>query len=45
MAYNSYNKMWESEFDKNVSKKGKVQDINLNQIKFEIRDNYKKDDK
>ena len=31
MAYISYNKLWESDFDNIVSKKDKVQDIKINQ--------------
>ena len=45
MAYISYNKLWESEFDGIVSKRDKLQDININQLKLEVHDTYKKDDK
>ena len=45
MAYISYNKVWKSEFDNIVSKKDKVQDININQLKLEVHDTYKKDEK
>ena len=45
MAYISYNKSWESEFDGIVSKRGKLQDLNINQIKLEVHDTYKKDEK
>ena len=45
MAYISYNKAWESEFHNIVSKKDKVQDMNINQLKLEVRDTYKKDEK
>ena len=45
MAYNSYHKLLESEFDKIVSKKDKVQDMNINQLKLEVHDTYKKDEK
>ena len=45
MAYISYNKIWESEFDNSVSKKVKVQDMNINHLKFEIHDTYEKDEK
>ena len=45
MAYLSYNKFWESEFDNNVSRRDKLQDLNINQIKFEVHDSYKKDEK
>ena len=45
MAYISYNKLWESEFDEIVSKRDKLQDANINQLKLEVHDNYKKDEK
>ena len=45
MAYISYNKLWESEFDGIVSKRDKHQDSNINQLKLEIHDTYKKDEK
>ena len=45
MAYISYNKLWESEFDGIVSKRDKLQDLNINQLKLEIHDSYKKDEK
>ena len=45
MAYISYNKFWESEFDGIVSKKDKLQDLNINQLKLEVYDAYKKDEK
>ena len=45
MAYRSYNKLWESEFDGIVSKKDKLQDSNINQLKLEVHDTYKKDGK
>ena len=45
MAYISYNKLWESEFDGIVSKRDKVQDLNINQLKLEVHDTYKKDEK
>ena len=32
MAYISYNKLWESEFDDIVSKRDKLQDLNINQL-------------
>ena len=37
MAYISYNKLWESEFDNIVSKKDKLQDININETKLSNR--------
>ena len=45
MAYISYNKLWESEFDGIVSKRDKLQDSNISQLKLEINDSYKKDEK
>ena len=45
MAYTSYNKLWESEFDGIVSKRDKLQDANINQLKLEVYDTYKKDEK
>ena len=45
MAYISYNKLWESEFDGIVSKRDKLQDANINQLKLEFYDAYKKDEK
>ena len=45
MAYISYNKFWESEFDGIVSKRDKLQDLNINQLKLEVHDTYEKDEK
>ena len=45
MAYISYNKLWESEFDGVVSKRDKLQDLNINNLKLEVHDTYKKDEK
>ena len=45
MAYISYNKLWESEFDGIVSKRDKLQDSNISQLKLEVNDTYKKDEK
>ena len=45
MAYISYNKLWESEFDGIVSKRDKLQDLNINQLNLEVHDTYKKDEK
>ena len=45
MAYISYNKLWENEFDGIVSKRDKLQDMNFNQLKLEVQDSYKKDEK
>ena len=45
MAHIFYNKLWESEFDGIVSKRDKLQDLNINQIKLEVHDSFKKDEK
>ena len=45
MAYFSYDKLCRSGFFNNVSAKIKMQDINLNQLKFKVNDTYKKDEK
>ena len=45
MAYISYNNLWESEFDGIVSKRDKLQDANISQIKLEVHDTYRKDEK
>ena len=45
MAYISYKKLWESEFDGIVSKRVKLQDANISQLKLEVYDTYKKDEK
>ena len=45
MAYISYNKLWESEFDGFASKRDKLQDLYINQLKLEVHDNHKKDEK
>ena len=45
MAYISYNKLWESEFNGIVSKRDKLQDLNINNLKLEVLDTYKKDEK
>ena len=39
------NKLWESEFDGTVSKRDKLQDLNVNQLKLEVHNTYKKDEK
>ena len=44
MAYISYNKLWESEFDGIVPKRDKLQGSNINRLKLEILDTYKKDE-
>ena len=45
MADKFYNKLWESEFDGVVSKRDKLQDANISQLKVEVYDSYKKDEK
>ena len=45
MAYISYNKLWESEFDGIVSKRDKLQDLNINHLKLKVHNTYKKDEK
>ena len=45
MAYISYNKLWESEFDSIVSRREKLQDLNINQLKLEVHDSFKKYEK
>ena len=45
MAYISYNRLWESEFDGIVSKRDKLQDSNINNLKLEVHDTYKKDER
>ena len=36
MAYISYNKFWESEFEGIVFKRDKLQDMKIYQLKFEV---------
>ena len=45
MAYISYNKLWESQFDGIFSKRDKLKDANISQLKLELHDTYKKDGK
>ena len=45
MAHIFYKKLWESEFDGVVSKRDILQPLNINQIKLEVHDIYKKDQK
>ena len=45
MACIPYNKLREREFDNSVSKTDKLQDMNINQLKLEIHDIYKKDER
>ena len=43
MAFISYNKIWESEFDGIVSKRDNLQGLYINQLKLEVHDTYKKE--
>ena len=45
MVYISYNKLWESEFDGIVSKRDKIKVLNISQLKLQVHDTYKKDEK
>ena len=45
MAYISYDKLWEDEFHNIVSRRDKLEDMNINQTKLEIHDTYKKYEK
>ena len=45
MAYISYIKLWESELYGIVSKRDKLQDLIIKQLKLEVHDTYKKDEK
>ena len=45
MAYISYIKLWESEFDNIVSRRDKLPDLSFNQLKLEVHDTYKRDQK
>ena len=40
MAFISYNRFWESEFDCIVSIKDKLQVLNINQLKLEVHATY-----
>ena len=42
MASKSDNKLWESEFDNIVSKRDKLQDLNINHLKLDVHDSFKK---
>ena len=44
MAYISYNKLWRNEFDGIVSKRDKLKDLNINQLKLEVHHTYKEDE-
>ena len=45
MAYNSFETLGQSDFYNNVCAENRVHDINLNQLKLKVNDNYKKDGK
>ena len=45
MAHIFYHKLWEPKFDCIVSKRDKLQGLNINQLKLEVHDTYKKDEK
>ena len=45
MAYISYNNLWESKFDNTVSKRDKLQDLTINQLKLQVHDTFKRDEK
>ena len=45
MAYIRYIKLSESEFDDIVSKRDKLRALNRNQLKLEVHDTYKKNQK
>ena len=45
MAYKSYNKLWESNFDGIVSERDKLQDANFDQLKVKVNDAYDEDEK
>ena len=42
MACISYNSLWESKFDNIISKRDKLQELNINQLRLEVHDTYKK---
>ena len=44
MANITYKKLWESKFDGILSKRDKLQDLEINQLKLEVHDTYKKDE-
>ena len=45
MAYISYIKLWESEFDGIVSKRDKSQAVDISQLKLKVNEAYKKGEK
>ena len=40
-----YIKLWENEFDNIVSRKDKLQDLHINQLKLQVHDTDRKDEK
>ena len=44
MACKSYNKVWEREFDHIASKRDKLQELNIIQLKLEVKNFYEKKD-
>ena len=42
MAHITYNILWEKEFDGIVSKRDKLEEININQLKLKVHDTYRK---
>ena len=45
MAHIIHKKLWEAEFDGIVSKRNKLQNLIINQLKLEVHDTYEKDEK
>ena len=45
MAYIYYNNLWESKFHNFFSKRDKLQHLKINQLKLEVHDTYKNDEK
>ena len=45
MAYISYIKLWENDFDNIVSERDNLQDSKINQLKLKIHDTYNEDEK
>ena len=45
MAHIRYKTLWESKFDNIVSKREKLQDMNISPLKPEVHDTYKEDEK
>ena len=45
MVFFSYNKLWESEFDGIVSKRDKLQGLNIKQLNLKVHDTYEKNEK